>query len=58
MRKLTLVLAVLALYATDFSINAVQCSSRSLIVDTLPTVKQQIGSAWGKFERHQRIMQI
>ncbi|KAB5580071.1 hypothetical protein GE09DRAFT_1167682 [Coniochaeta sp. 2T2.1] len=39
-------LAVLALYATDFAINAVMSCSRSLIVDTLPAHKQQSGAAW------------
>lgn len=39
-------LAVLSIYAVDFAINAVQASSRSLIVDTLPIAKQQLGSAW------------
>lgn len=28
--------------------DAVQSSSRSLIVDTLPISKQQLGSAWGE----------
>jgi solute carrier family 45, member 1/2/4 len=38
--------AVLSIYGVDFAINAVQASCRSLIVDTLPIEKQQIGSAW------------
>ncbi|KAM0129990.1 hypothetical protein ACHAO1_008154 [Botrytis cinerea] len=42
----TIFLAVLAIYAVDFAINAVQWSCRSLIVDTLPIQKQQAGSAW------------
>jgi solute carrier family 45, member 1/2/4 len=42
----TLLLAVLGIYGIDFSINAVQASARSLIVDTLPSSKQQVGSAW------------
>ncbi|KAM3077060.1 hypothetical protein ACMFMF_004975 [Clarireedia jacksonii] len=42
----TIFLAVLAIYAVDFAINAVQWSCRSLIVDTLPIQKQQSGSAW------------
>lgn len=42
----TVVVAVLAIYAIDFAINAVQASCRSLIVDTLPIAKQQSGSAW------------
>lgn len=44
----TIALAVLALYATDFAINAVMSCSRSLVVDTLPAQKQQAGAAWGK----------
>jgi solute carrier family 45 protein 1/2/4 len=42
----TVALAVLAIYGVDFAINAVQASTRSLIVDTLPVPKQQLGSAW------------
>ena len=42
----TIALAVLSIYAVDFAINAVQSSCRSLIVDTLPISKQQLGSAW------------
>ncbi|TKA58767.1 hypothetical protein B0A49_08318 [Cryomyces minteri] len=45
-RTTTVVLAVLSIYAVDFAINAVQSSCRSLIVDTLPIPKQQLGSAW------------
>lgn len=47
-REATIFLAVLSIYALDFAINAVQSSCRSLIVDTLPIPKQQLGSAWGK----------
>lgn len=39
-------LAVLTIYLTDFSINITQSAGRSLIVDTLPIAKQQLGSAW------------
>ncbi|TAQ89691.1 hypothetical protein B7494_g1963 [Chlorociboria aeruginascens] len=42
----TIYLAVLAIYAVDFAINAVQWSCRSLISDTLPVHKQQAGSSW------------
>jgi solute carrier family 45 protein 1/2/4 len=42
----TVTLAVLAIYGVDFAINAVQAATRSLIVDTLPAPKQQLGSAW------------
>ncbi|KAI9792548.1 MAG: hypothetical protein M1816_002068 [Peltula sp. TS41687] len=45
-RTVTIVLAVLSIYAVDFAINAVQSTSRSLIIDTLPISKQQLGSAW------------
>ena len=45
-RRATVVLAVLAIYGIDFAINAVQASCRSLISDTLPASKQQMGSAW------------
>lgn len=45
-RTITIILAVLALYATDFAINAVMSCSRSLIVDILPIRKQQAGAAW------------
>ena len=39
-------LAVVTIYVTDFSINITQSTSRSLIIDTLPIPKQQLGSAW------------
>ncbi|KAK0753997.1 major facilitator superfamily domain-containing protein [Schizothecium vesticola] len=42
----TIVVAVLSLYATDFSINAVMSCSRSLVVDTLPIHQQQTGASW------------
>lgn len=45
-KSCTIALAVLSIYAVDFAINAVQSSCRSLIVDTLPIAKQQLGSAW------------
>ncbi|CAF9928070.1 MAG: hypothetical protein ALECFALPRED_003940 [Alectoria fallacina] len=47
-KSCTIALAVLSIYAVDFAINAVQSSCRSLIVDTLPIAKQQLGSAWGE----------
>lgn len=43
---MAIALAVLSIYGVDFAINAVQASTRSLIVDTLPASKQQLGSAW------------
>ncbi|KAI9842296.1 MAG: hypothetical protein M1837_007366 [Sclerophora amabilis] len=45
-KSATVYLAVFSIYAVDFAINAVQSTSRSLIVDTLPIPKQQLGSAW------------
>lgn len=45
-RELTIALAVVDIYLLDFIINIVQSTCRSLIVDTLPTEKQQLGSAW------------
>ena len=45
-RSATIAVAVLGIYAVDFAINAVQGSCRSLIVDTLPIPKQQLGSSW------------
>ncbi|KAI9806828.1 MAG: hypothetical protein M1833_002485 [Piccolia ochrophora] len=45
-KSATIALAVLSLYAIDFAINAVQSTCRSLIVDTLPIPKQQLGAAW------------
>jgi solute carrier family 45, member 1/2/4 len=47
-KSTTIFLAVLSIYAVDFAINAVQASCRSLVVDTLPIPKQQLGSAWGE----------
>lgn len=47
-REATIVLAVVDIYVLDFVINVVQSTCRSLIVDTLPVEKQQLGSAWGK----------
>lgn len=45
-RPMAIALAVLSIYGVDFAINAVQASTRSLIVDTLPVSRQQLGSAW------------
>ncbi|KOS45046.1 hypothetical protein ACN38_g4009 [Penicillium nordicum] len=42
----TIALAVVSIYAVDFSINVVQACCRGLIVDTLPIPSQQAGSAW------------
>ncbi|KAI0898205.1 MFS general substrate transporter [Annulohypoxylon nitens] len=46
-QTVTISTAVMAIYAVDFSINAVMSAARSLVVDTLPIEKQQTGSAWG-----------
>lgn len=45
-RQFTIALAVVDIYLLDFIINIVQSTCRSLIVDTLPIEKQQLGSAW------------
>jgi solute carrier family 45 protein 1/2/4 len=45
-KRPTIVVAVLAIYAVDFAINAVMSCARSLIVDVLPIEKQQLGAAW------------
>ncbi|KAF2086884.1 MFS general substrate transporter [Saccharata proteae CBS 121410] len=45
-KSMTIALAVMCIYVVDFAINAVQGSCRSLIVDTLPVSKQQLGQAW------------
>lgn len=45
-KSATIAVAVLSIYAVDFSINVVQACCRSLIVDTLPIPQQQLGSAW------------
>ncbi|KAG5653717.1 hypothetical protein H0H81_011122 [Sphagnurus paluster] len=43
---LTTILAVLAIYFIDFSINAVMAMDRALLVDTLPPSAQADGNAW------------
>ncbi|KAJ2021963.1 hypothetical protein IWW57_004711, partial [Coemansia sp. S610] len=43
---LTIWLAVIAFYAMDFAINCIQASMRALIVDSLPTSRQDAGTAW------------
>ena len=40
--------SMMAVFRLQCSYVAVQSSCRSLIVDTLPIPKQQLGSAWGK----------
>ncbi|KAK3844844.1 MAG: sugar transporter [Linnemannia gamsii] len=42
----TIGFAVVGFYCLDFSINAVQASCRSLIMDIPPTDQQEIGNAW------------
>ncbi|TIB98798.1 MFS general substrate transporter [Wallemia mellicola] len=43
---LTIILAVVAVYFIDFSINAVQAADRALIVDILPSFEQEGANAW------------
>ncbi|KIP03126.1 hypothetical protein PHLGIDRAFT_111240 [Phlebiopsis gigantea 11061_1 CR5-6] len=43
---LTVWLAIFAIFAVDFSINAVQAVDRALLVDTLPPSDQPDGNAW------------
>lgn len=43
---LTIILAVLSVFLTDFAINAVQACCRAIIVDTLPQSKQEQGNGW------------
>lgn len=45
-KRWTIAVAVMTIYVVDFAVNAVQANCRSLIVDTLPEHKQQLGSAW------------
>ncbi|KAJ2557425.1 hypothetical protein EV175_001356 [Coemansia sp. RSA 1933] len=42
----TIWLAVAAFYVLDFAINCIQASLRALIVDTLPSSRQDDGTAW------------
>ncbi|KAJ2254248.1 hypothetical protein GGI13_002271 [Coemansia sp. RSA 455] len=42
----TVWLAVIAFYVLDFAINCIQASMRALIVDSLPTSRQDAGTAW------------
>lgn len=44
--KVVIFVAVGSIYVLDFAINAVQACCRSIIVDVLPTLEQQTGSAW------------
>ncbi|RKO84532.1 hypothetical protein BDK51DRAFT_8078, partial [Blyttiomyces helicus] len=43
---LTIVVAVVGFYLLDFSINAVQASCRSLIVDVAPMGQQSVANGW------------
>ncbi|KAJ3161115.1 hypothetical protein HDU86_007737 [Geranomyces michiganensis] len=45
--NITIMSAVLGFYWLDFSINAVQASCRSLIVDIAPLHQQESANAWG-----------
>ncbi|KAH6575063.1 hypothetical protein BASA60_005185 [Batrachochytrium salamandrivorans] len=46
-RNATILVAVVAFYFLDFSINAVQASCRALIVDISPLHQQDLANAWG-----------
>ncbi|KAL7422583.1 hypothetical protein Q5752_003231 [Cryptotrichosporon argae] len=43
---LAILLAVVAIYGIDFSVNALMSADRALVVDTLPSDRQEEGSAW------------
>ncbi|CAN6669860.1 hypothetical protein TRVA0_042S00540 [Trichomonascus vanleenenianus] len=43
---LTIFLAVVSVFVTDFAVNAVQACCRALIVDVLPPDKQEHGNGW------------
>lgn len=49
-KSLQIGIAVFAFYLLDFSVNAVTCSCRSLIVDVTPLEQQQLANAWGAFQ--------
>ncbi|KAJ1900142.1 hypothetical protein LPJ66_001665 [Kickxella alabastrina] len=44
--RMAIWLAVAAFYVLDFAINCIQASLRALIVDMLPTARQDNGTAW------------
>jgi solute carrier family 45, member 1/2/4 len=43
---LTIILAVMSIYIADVCINAIQACCRAIIVDTLPSSKQEVGNGW------------
>ncbi|RHZ86718.1 hypothetical protein Glove_46g92 [Diversispora epigaea] len=45
-RKMAITVAVISFYCLDFSLNAVQASCRSLILDIPPLHQQETGNAW------------
>ncbi|CAG8515368.1 7320_t:CDS:10 [Diversispora eburnea] len=45
-RKMAIIVAVISFYCLDFSLNAVQASLRSLILDIPPLHQQETGNAW------------
>ncbi|KAI8880900.1 MFS general substrate transporter [Backusella circina FSU 941] len=45
-KKVSIFLAIVAIYILDFSVNCVQASCRALIVDSLPPSQQEDGTAW------------
>ncbi len=45
-KALTIPFAVFGVYILDFSISAIQATSRAYIVDNVPTSQQQVANAW------------
>ncbi|KAL0084066.1 major facilitator superfamily domain-containing protein [Phycomyces blakesleeanus] len=45
-KKVSIGVAIFAIYLLDFSINCVQASCRALLVDSLPPSQQEDGTAW------------
>lgn len=45
-RITSIVVAVLMLYVLDFSINVLQASARTLVVDSAPAEQQDLANAW------------
>jgi solute carrier family 45 protein 1/2/4 len=44
--RLTIILAIIAVYLMDFAINAAMAVDRALLVDMLPLSKQASANAW------------
>ncbi|KAI9027566.1 major facilitator superfamily domain-containing protein [Phycomyces nitens] len=45
-KKVSIGVAIFAIYLLDFSVNCVQASCRALLVDSLPPSQQEDGTAW------------